>query len=78
MLEKSIKRDEDEEIVRVLRSLGLSHEELVQVLLGIKNGSIRVEDLKKRKEDRDKALGIVDNTSGNERAAGKDSSLRSE
>ena len=60
LLEKSIKRDEDEEIVRVLRSLGLSHDELVQVLLGIQNGSIHVEDLKKQKEDRDKALGIAE------------------
>lgn len=54
MLEKSIKKDEDEEIVRVLRSLHLGHEELVQVLLGIQNGSISTEDLKRRKEEKDK------------------------
>lgn len=58
MLEKSIKKDEDEEIVRVLRSLHLGHEELVQVLLGIQNGSISAEDLKRRKEERDEALGV--------------------
>ena len=55
MLEKSIKKDEDEEIVRVLRSLHLGHEELVQVLLGIQNGSISAEDLKQRKEEKKKA-----------------------
>ena len=42
LIEKSIQKEEDEEIVRVLRSLRLGHEELVQVLLGIQDGSISV------------------------------------
>ena len=56
LIEKSIQKEEDEEIVRVLRSLRLGHEELVQVLLGIQDGSISVEDLKKRKLEKDRVL----------------------
>ena len=56
LIEKSIQKEEDEEIVRVLRSLRLGHEELVQVLLGIQDGSISVEELKKRKEEKESFL----------------------
>lgn len=56
LIEKSIQKEEDEEIVRVLRSLRLGHEELVQVLLGIQDGSISVEELKKRKEEKEAFL----------------------
>ena len=46
LLEKSIKREEDEEIVRVLRSLKLGHDELAVVLEGIQSGKIGLEELK--------------------------------
>lgn len=56
LIEKSIQKEEDEEIVRVLRALHLGHEELVQVLLGIQDGSISVNDLKKRKKEKEAFL----------------------
>ena len=46
LLEKSIKREEDEEIVRVLRSLKPGHDELVEILEGIQNGAISIDQLK--------------------------------
>lgn len=48
LLERSIKRDEDEEIVRALRSLNLSHEELVETLSDLRAGKISVGDLTDR------------------------------
>ena len=46
LLEKAIKREEDEEIVRVLRSLKMDHQELSDILEGIQSGKIGLEDLK--------------------------------
>lgn len=46
LLEKSIKREEDEEIVKVLRSLKPGHDELVEILEGIQSGAISIVQLK--------------------------------
>lgn len=48
LIEQSVKRDEDEEIVRALRSLNLSHEELVETLGDLRSGKINARDLKER------------------------------
>lgn len=48
LIELSIRRDEDEEIVKALRSLNLSHEELVRTLGDLRAGKINAGDLKER------------------------------
>lgn len=46
LLEQSIKREEDEEIVKALRSLKLGHDELLVVLDGIQSRKIGILQLK--------------------------------
>ena len=48
LIEQSIKRDEDEEIVKALRSLNLSHEDLVETLGDLRSGRLSACDLKDR------------------------------
>lgn len=51
LLEESIKREEDEEIVRTLRSLKPGHEELVEIIEGIRSGRIGLDDLRSKAQD---------------------------
>lgn len=64
LLERSIRRDEDEEIVRTLRSLDLDHEELARTLDKLRAGEMTKDDLGRIKAHKEAEYESVDENKG--------------